>query len=282
MLLVLLERCFFLGHLKAPAVLNLDSGVTRRLEPLPTPRPPRISREAELGSSVYVSERFKQCTAKSQIVFADCPSFAGIEAAYNNLVHTPGDINEHMPVLRILSTECAHITELGIRSVVGSWAFAMGAIDRARAGLKTRLVQGDIWRQDAVTNFENHMKQCKSYIDWEFKEGDDLKVQFEETDLLFIDTWHSFRQLYQELNKLSPLARKFIVLHDTDGWGCVDEGGEGHGGKPLDEGLFQNVPKEKGLWPSVEMFVKQNSDTWMLRMRATNDNGLTVLQRKTK
>ena len=46
-----------------------------------------------------------------------------IENYYNNLVNTPSDINEHLPTLRKYAEECDHITEMGVRWIVSTYAF---------------------------------------------------------------------------------------------------------------------------------------------------------------
>ena len=42
---------------------------------------------------------------------------------YNVLCNTPSDINEHMPTLYQFACTCSHITEMGVREVVSTWAF---------------------------------------------------------------------------------------------------------------------------------------------------------------
>jgi hypothetical protein len=98
----------------------------------------------------------------------------------------------------------------------------MAALDRARVGLETKYVAADISKKDAVVEFENVMKACGG-VTFSFIEGDDLKVVYEPAELLFIDTWHVFRQLYRELDLLHSLAKKYILLHDTTSFGCHDE-----------------------------------------------------------
>ncbi len=42
---------------------------------------------------------------------------------YNNLCNEKSDINEHLPTLKRYAEKCDHITEMGVRSVVSTWAF---------------------------------------------------------------------------------------------------------------------------------------------------------------
>jgi hypothetical protein len=93
-----------------------------------------------------------------------------------------------------------------------------------------------------------------------FRQDDVLWVTIEETDLLFIDTWHVYEQLSEELRLHAGAARKYVVLHDTTTFGDQGESA-GH----------------RGLWPAIEEFLAQG--TFRLKARYANNNGLTVLER---
>jgi hypothetical protein len=92
-----------------------------------------------------------------------------------------------------------------------------------------------------------------------FHLADVLQVEIEETDLLFIDTWHVCQQLREELALHAAKVRRYIVLHDTTTFGDRGET-EGHA----------------GLWPAVEEFLARG--TFRLKRRYENNNGLTVLE----
>jgi len=193
---------------------------------------------------------------------------------YLHAVHTPSDINEHLPTLRSYAAKCRHVTECGVRFVVSSWAFALGLVESTRP----RLVQIDIDRHSNTVDFGQIARKCG--VDVVFRQGSDLEVETEQTDLLFIDTWHVYGQLKRELSRWEPSTRKYIIMHDT----TVDaEFGESlrlrddvaarmrESGFPLEEIC-------KGLWPAVEEFLQENSE-WQLETRYVHNNGLTILKR---
>jgi hypothetical protein len=93
-----------------------------------------------------------------------------------------------------------------------------------------------------------------------FRQEDVLAADIEETDLLFIDTWHVYGQLRAELARHAGKARRYVVLHDTATFG---ENGES--------------PGHRGLWPAVEEFLAGGA--FRLAERYENNNGLTVLER---
>ena len=74
------------------------------------------------------------------------------------------------------------------------------------------------------------------------------------------------------------ISSKYILLHDTTSFMCHDEGAEGHGGKPIEEELFKGVESKTGEWPAVDEFLQRHPE-WFMRLRATNNNGMTILQR---
>jgi len=197
-----------------------------------------------------------------------------LEAKYTLKRDTPSDINEHLPTLRALASECRHITEAGVRSVVSSYAFATALKGKA----DHTLVQVDLKKSAQVTTFQ---AECAAEgVNTVFYEESDLSCPLAETDLLFIDTWHIYGHLKRELARWHSYAKTYIVLHDTTvdewegetircGWDAVAQSKES--GIPIEE-------IRKGLWPAIEEFLKEHPE-WHLAKRYTNNNGLTILKR---
>lgn len=166
---------------------------------------------------------------------------------FEHLCSTSSDINEHLPVLKELSKECRHVTELGMRAIVSSWAFLEG-LDKGG-----KLVSVDnVHPNEYGGNLESFEKACKDKgVDFEFILGDSTKVEIEETDLLFVDTLHTYEQVRKELQKHASKARKYVVFHDTTS--CPE------------------------IWPAVEELIATGK--FRLKVRYTHNNGLTVLER---
>lgn len=49
-----------------------------------------------------------------------------LEQKYTELCVNPSDINEHLPTLKKYAEECDHITEMGVRGIVSTYALLMG------------------------------------------------------------------------------------------------------------------------------------------------------------
>jgi hypothetical protein len=174
------------------------------------------------------------------------------------------DINEHLEVIKQYAEKCEHVTEMGVRSVVTTWALL--------AANPKRMVSIDI-RPCPI--HEAQTLAAASGIDFNFQIADtsDTSLQIEETDLLFIDTWHIYDQLKEELRLHSPKVRKYIIMHDTT---VFAETGEPY---VYNECKVKINQPPKGLWPAIEEFLDINPD-WCLHERYTHNNGLTILAKK--
>ncbi len=186
---------------------------------------------------------------------------------YNYLVKSPSDINEHLPVLKEYAEKCEHVTEMGVRYVVSTFALVLAK--------PKNLISIDLFHPSHYGDngrlyiIQNYAKE--NNINFNFKLGDTLKIDIEPTDLLFIDTLHVYGQLKAELHKHSKNVKKYLIFHDTTTFAEKDEG---H--------YYQtpNLDNSKvGLWPAIEEFLEDNKD-WELLERKTNNNGLTILHKK--
>jgi hypothetical protein len=190
-----------------------------------------------------------------------------LEQIINQIYRTPSDINEHIPTFIEYGSECDHITEMGVRAITSTWAF-LGAAPK-------KLISYDMEDPSHYgSNIQIVYDVAKQYgLNFEFKQADVLEIEIEETDLLFLDTWHAYDQLKAELDRHNSKTRKYIIMHDTTSYESRDE--------PLtSENTFKGEKSSgKGLWPAITEFLKSNSD-WVMHKRYINNNGITILKRK--
>jgi cephalosporin hydroxylase len=177
-----------------------------------------------------------------------------IEDLYLRAKQSPSDIHEHVEFMCKLGQECAHITEFGVR-------FGVSTIAWAAARPKT-LVCYDLVRAAEVSIIESAAEAAG--VAFVFHQQDVLSAGIDQTDLLFIDTLHTYDQLRQELALHADKVRKYLVLHDTEMFGQLGE-----------------LPGTVGLWPAVTEFLAARPE-WTLLVRRSNNNGLTVLGRLTE
>lgn len=174
-----------------------------------------------------------------------------LEIKYNQLCNTRSDINEHLPTLKKYAEECEHVTEMGVRGIVSTYALLMGK--------PKTMVSYDI----VNCNWLPVKKLVEGVTNFEFKIGNTLEINIDETDLLFIDTLHNYNQLSKELLLHSGKVKKYLIFHDTTSF---EWNGESYVGK-----------KEDGIWLAIDEFLKQNSN-WKIHERFVNNNGLTILK----
>lgn len=205
-----------------------------------------------------------------------------IESLFINLKNEKSDINEHLETLKKLSSECDTVIELGIRWMVSIIALAV-------SGCKN-IYGYDVIHPSAFdgNRFENLEKYCKKYnLNLNIVQGDVLELTtIPECDLLFIDTFHAYRQLKSELFLFSDKVKKYIVMHDTNSYAEIDEAYiskkewfEKYKNNEIINEIVDINCEKQGLKNAIEDFLSENKD-WEIFKIYENNNGLTVLKRK--
>jgi len=203
-----------------------------------------------------------------------------LEEIVNYLHQYPSDINEHFPALIKYGSECDTITEMGVRWITSTWAF-LGCAPKYLVSYDMR--DPSTWGEGsehisdwAVSRGYNNIQDvydvAEEYnLNFKFIQANVLDVEIEETDLLFLDTWHSYKQLKAELKLHASKVKKYLVFHDTTTYGYIDETNYEELG---DEWKAEGI----GIWKAIEEFLQDNPQ-WVLEQRYENNNGLTVLKK---
>lgn len=191
-----------------------------------------------------------------------------IKLKFDHFSAIRSDINEHLPTLRDLAKECEHVTEMGVRDVVSTWAFLLGL---ATSGKTKKVLRSyDIYKSNNIALALIEAESNK--VDMTFTEVDVLKTEIEETDLLFIDTLHTYTQLKNELKLHASKAKKYIVFHDIVTYGRKPEPASWQ----TPEIMKNYVQNDKGILFAIEEFLKENFE-WDIKAVYENNNGLLVL-----
>lgn len=195
-----------------------------------------------------------------------------LELKVNEVYQIPSDIDEHIPTLIKYASECNHITEMGVRGICSTWGLL--------GGIPEKMISYDL--QDPKIfggDIESVKETANAYnIDYQFVLADVLKIEIEETDLLFLDTWHAYKQLKAELNLHSSKVKKFIIMHDTTSYATKDESLSSRVTETEDGECYNCVKDNKGLQLAIDEFLSENKG-WELCERFINNNGLTILKR---
>lgn len=221
-------------------------------------------------SSSFISILYFLFLASSMSLYG--ASFPPLKYRYEHACETPSDINEHVHVLRRLAIECSSVVEIGMRSMVSSWGILQGLSENPS---DTRYYLGiDIASPPSeALNFAKWAAK-ESGISFRFWQANDMDVDIGPTEMLFIDSLHTYCHLTYELEKFSPKVSKFIAMHDTS-WGDIDD--------PTYQGDYSEYPPEynrtkRGLWRAVEDFLQRHPE-WTLYERRLNNYGFTILKR---
>lgn len=199
-----------------------------------------------------------------------------IDTNYQLQCQTRSDINEHLPTLCRYASECQHVTEMGMRSVVSSWALSKGL---TMNNFKNKeLVSIDL---DYSSNIEPLKKALKTYgINFIFIMGDDVKMTIQQTDLLFIDTFHVYAHLKEELRCHVDKVNKYIICHDITVDGIYGEAiRNGWDAVQISKDTGYAVEDiNKGLQPAIDEFLMDHPE-WKIKELYQNCNGLLIMER---
>lgn len=178
-----------------------------------------------------------------------------LEAKYRHRCETPSDINDALPVLRKYASMVKHVTEFGIRTAVSTTALLAAQPDR--------LISYDISLNHL---FLDDLMRVKGQTNFTYHQGDTRLIDIEPTDLLFIDTQHTHKQMETELRRHSNKVGSCVIFHDTgiSGYRFKDEG-------DTDDPI-------KGIWPAIEQWSVR--DGFELCYELPERWGLSVFKRK--
>jgi hypothetical protein len=176
---------------------------------------------------------------------------------YHEKCRIPSGTNEHLPTLKRYTEECKHVTEFGVDHVVSTWALLAGNPDKVVSYDQRRL--SEVEHLLDVTS--------KEKCNFTFVEQSTLECVIEETDLLFIDTLHSYKQLSQELERHHSKVKKYIIMHDTVTFGEMSDEAEGRRSAPGLNQAIRDFQAAHPEWKTYEVYY--------------NNNGLTILKRQT-
>ena len=164
------------------------------------------------------------------------------------------DICQHMPTLKEYAEKCNTIIELGVRSIVSTWAFL--------AAKPKVLLSVDLYHPSYYLNYDK--EGCNIELVekiageqgtiFEFIEHDSITVKLPKCDLMFFDTLHTYEQLSAELKAHNTNVKKYMIFHDTE--------------------TFKDE-----LMPAINELLLYNSN-WGIHKKYDNNNGLLILKHK--
>ena len=159
------------------------------------------------------------------------------------------DIKDHLNTLNKYASLCLHVTEFGFRHGTSFAALVAGTPDVA-VTYDVQIREEDI----------NRFREIDGGILMDFRQESTLKCRIDPTDLLFIDTLHTYKQLKEELKLHAGSVKKYIIFHDVETFGFMGEDGN-----------------EPGLIRAILEFMAEGD--WAVAEYTPICNGLLVIQR---
>lgn len=175
-----------------------------------------------------------------------------LKQKYENLCGIDGDINQHLPILYEYAKKCDSVVEFGVRYIVSTWAFLYA---NPKKMTSYDICDPSNWGANILDVYS-----LKGTTDFNFIKASTLQIEIEETDLLFIDTLHTYDQLKKELSLHSDKCKKYLIFHDTTTFSKIGEDGS------------------EGIQRAIDELVIMGK--WEYELVKTNNNGLTILKRK--
>ncbi len=174
------------------------------------------------------------------------------EHYFRHYVESNNDICQHLSTLRDYARGLDTVVELGVRSLVSTWAFLLA---RPKNLISVDIVHPAFYKEHDPMGGDTEIvfQEAKRLgVDFRFILGDSITVQLPECDLMFFDTLHTFKQLDAELKAHGERVNKYMIFHDTETF-------------------------SEELKPAIRDFMMGHHE-WSVAKVFTNNNGLMILE----
>ncbi len=167
------------------------------------------------------------------------------------------DIAAHLPLLKFLASQCDTACEFGVRFCASTSALISGA--------RRKVVGYDLHSNGDIVYLQSLGARNLLPCCFEFHQGNTLTAPpIEQTDLLLIDSLHTFDQVDGELTRHAHQVSRFLCFHDTS---------------PFSQGnVSVDRPDELGIIPAIDKFLAENPQ-WKKVYEVDYCHGLTVLEK---
>jgi cephalosporin hydroxylase len=161
----------------------------------------------------------------------------------------PNDMNEHLPWISEITAQCTHATELGVGRGTSTKGFLRHDIT---------LHSYEMDPQPGTVEFFEEAKNSGRNATLHI--ADTRKVEIEPTEVMLVDSRHTYDQVKTELELHAKNVSKYIFFHDTEAFALVGE------------------DNEEGIWLAIEEFLQSHPE-WQIVERRTNCSGMTLIKR---
>lgn len=174
---------------------------------------------------------------------------------YLERVHQGSDINEHLSWIYDGACSVTKTVELGIGWGNSTRAFiaALEQTGGEHTSYEIEIKPGveDLFKRARAANLNANLLVQST-----------LEVEIPLCDLMLVDSHHTYHQVSNELRLHANRVSSYILFHDTVTFGDVGQDGS-----------------RPSINAAIEEFLKNNPE-WVEIERRTNNNGMTLLERK--
>jgi hypothetical protein len=146
------------------------------------------------------------------------PEFGSVQDLFTAVQAKPRDLDQHMPILREYASKVKHATELTARreSTIALLTGRPETVISYSSEVDGHVTKAAVLVADSTRYDRRPLNPAAIVMD------------MQPTELVFIDTKHTYEHVLTELRTYSHAASRFMVLHDTSHYGAVgDDGGKG-------------------------------------------------------
>lgn len=165
-----------------------------------------------------------------------------IEELYQQRCRTGHNIDQHLPTLRQYAERCQRVTEFGTDIGFSTCAFLAAAPKSVDCYDIIRTAEVDLLAD-----------LCPSETVFRFHQKDTREATIKPTDLLFIDTIHTYWQVTEELQRHARKVRRYLIFHD--------------------------IVSNPDIVPAINEYMECHP-WWKLEEWLTNQSGLAVYRRE--
>jgi hypothetical protein len=203
------------------------------------------------------------------------PGESTLDGQYQLHCMQPSDINEYLPLLRKYASECSSVVAIEGNSEVAIWGMLKGLSEKKAVNNRSLWVINSTIDADKFSLAK--VKARRYRINFTLWPANEFHILIEPTDMLFIDSLHTYCHLTFELENFASRVRKYICLHHTgEPWGNQND-------HTTYKGNYSEYPSsydrnKQGLWPAITDFLNKHPE-WTLLEHHSNQHGFTILQR---
>jgi hypothetical protein len=213
-------------------------------------------------------------------------SLARMDNIYEYFMNKNYVYKDWLPIVKHYAGRSNSVLELNINDTGVLWAILLGLAENLDAPSRTYKGIFPLLPEDSVSAAKE--LSSKNDISFDILSNDpkieskvDITTLASSYDMLFINTWHTYRHYKFVLDKFSPLVNSYIILGGTTRFVNMDHGDYKH----FAGGDFSEYPEtydktKTGQNLAIDEFLKDHPE-WKLHKIYNDFWGLTILKKAT-